>query len=87
MLIRRLCTVKVYNTRPFYTRTIEVFTEVFACSKVIIAFKRSTSFASIFCKLSSQNKLACRHKKKLKKCLHFKSLAAKGSETNEFAAI
>ena len=87
MLIRRLCTVKVYNTRPFYTLTIEVFTEVFACFKVIIAFKRSTSFAFIFCKLSSQNKLACTHEKKLKKCLHFKSLAAKASETNEFAAI
>ena len=61
MLIRRLCTVKVYNTRPFYTLTIEIFTEVLACFKVIIAFKLSTSFASIFCKLSSQKKLACTH--------------------------
>ena len=76
MLIRRLYTVKVYNT-----------IEVFACFKVIIAFKRSTSFAFIFCKLSSQNKLACTHEKKLKKCLHFKSLAAKASEANEFAAF
>ena len=64
MLTTRLCTVKVYNTRPVYSVTIEVFTEVFACFKVIIAFKRWTSFASIFSKLSSQNKLACTHEEK-----------------------
>ena len=59
-------TIKVYKTRPVYSLTIKVFTEVFICSKVINAFKQqnsqtdpfwksSTSFASIFRKLSSQN--------------------------------
>ena len=59
-------TIKVYKTQPVYSLTIKVFTEVFICSKVINAFKQqnsktdpfwksSTSFASIFRKLSSQN--------------------------------
>ena len=60
--------MKVYNTRPVYSLTIETFTEVFTCSKAFNAFKRynswtdpfrksSTSFASIFPNHSSQNKV------------------------------
>ena len=33
-------TMKVYNARPVYSLTIEVFTEAFTCSKVINAFKQ-----------------------------------------------
>ena len=64
-----LHTMKVYNARPVYSLSIEVFTEVFTCSKVINALisckrknswpdryrKSSTSFAPIFPKLTSQN--------------------------------
>ena len=57
-----LHTRKVYNTRPVYSATIEVFSEVLSSTKMINAFvirpvqKSSTSFASIFPKLSSQSK-------------------------------
>ena len=62
-----LHTMKVYNIRPVSGLTIKVFTKVFTCAKVINAWrwqnlwtdpfwKGSTSFTSIFPKLSSQNK-------------------------------
>ena len=53
---------KVYNTRLVYSLTVEVFTEIFSCCKVIDVFmgwpiwKSSTSFTSILSKLCSRNK-------------------------------
>ena len=90
MLITRLICIQ-WKFTTVYSHAIEVFTEVFTCFKVMNALKRknswtdpfrksSTSFASIFSKLSSQNKaistsLLARTHKKMKR-LHFYGLAA-----------
>ena len=45
--------MKVYNARPVYSLTIEVFTEAFTCSKVINAFKQQNSWTDPFLESST----------------------------------
>ena len=58
--------MKVYNARPVYSLSIEVFSEVFTCSKVINAFKQENSWTDLFPESSTslhQSFLSFLHKK------------------------
>ena len=68
--------MKVYNTRPVYSLTIETFTEVFTCSKAF-NFPRSPLGTP-----GTTSPLLARTHKKMKRS-HFQSLAAKASETKK----